>query len=121
MYLTREDIEDGGRTRFNFIHEPWNDAYRLVVMFQPPSIGNAPQCKKVVTRVEVEDYHSGDIIHPQFSFATADMQRLADALWGLGFRPSDAGKPEGELSAMRDHLSDLRQLAFHVLKIPTVK
>lgn len=40
---------------------------------------------------------------------------LMDSLWRQGIRPTD--KSYGSLQSVKDHLSDMRQIAFHKLGI----
>jgi hypothetical protein len=40
------------------------------------------------------------------------LQDLCEQLWRLGFRPKDANFTDGERSALRDHLADLRAIAI---------
>lgn len=47
---------------------------------------------------------------PMLNFETEDAQRLADALFDAGFRPSDQTKATAQLGATERHLADMRAL-----------
>ena len=47
------------------------------------------------------------------------VQKLMDDLWCMGFRPSK--HQHGELSAMEKHLTDMRKMAFGILRNHGVK
>ena len=46
-----------------------------------------------------------------FTLTREEAQVLMDQLWRYGCRPSDEGSP-GQLAALRDHLQDMRAIAF---------
>ena len=45
------------------------------------------------------------------------VQQLFDDLWQTGIRPSDGTGNVGELKATQKHLDDIKEIAYHVLKI----
>ncbi len=44
------------------------------------------------------------------SLEVDDAQRLVDALWDAGLRPSDGSGSTGQLAATQKHLSDMRSI-----------
>jgi hypothetical protein len=46
------------------------------------------------------------------------LQQMMDALWAMGIRPTDRGTVDSTLKAKDEHLSDLREVAFHALGLP---
>lgn len=48
-----------------------------------------------------------------------EAKQLMDDLWEAGVRPSESviGPNKGELASVREHLDDIRRLAFGVLEI----
>lgn len=60
----------------------------------------------------------GSHFPPTVSLKTEEAQQLMDELWRCGVRPSDDIGSTGQLSALQDHLKDMRQLvaAFMELK-----
>lgn len=55
---------------------------------------------------------------PLMSLQMNDAQRLMDVLWDCGLRPTEGSGSAGSLAATERHLTDMRKLAFHVLKVP---
>ena len=44
-----------------------------------------------------------------------------DDLWAAGLRPTEGQGSAGALAARQQHLTDMRTLAFHVLKVKLVE
>lgn len=44
-------------------------------------------------------------------------QQLMDELWRIGVRPSNGEGNVGQIGAMKDHLEDMRKIAFAELEI----
>jgi hypothetical protein len=57
------------------------------------------------------------IVQPFLQLEMAEAQRLMDVLWDCGLRPSEGSGSAGSLAATERHLADMRQLAFHALKV----
>jgi hypothetical protein len=57
------------------------------------------------------------IVQPLASLEMAEAQRLMDALWDCGLRPSEGSGSAGSLAATEKHLADMRALAFHALQV----
>jgi hypothetical protein len=49
--------------------------------------------------------------------ASEMIQQIVDRAWEAGFRPSGFGDVKNETAAIREHLSDMKAIAFHQLKI----
>jgi hypothetical protein len=45
------------------------------------------------------------------------LQMLMDDLYRSGLRPTDAQGSTGQLAAVQEHVKDLRQITFHLLKV----
>lgn len=45
------------------------------------------------------------------------VQAILDEAWSHGFRPRGFSDVQNETAALREHLGDLRKIAFHQLKI----
>jgi len=54
---------------------------------------------------------------PTVSLTREAAQKLADDLWRLGIRPTEAAGSAGSYSAQGAHLSDMRKIAFCKLGI----
>ena len=51
-------------------------------------------------------------IAPTFQLEASAARELVDQLWDLGVRPSESRDRSEVVSAMREHISDLRRAAF---------
>ena len=60
----------------------------------------------------LKEAKEGFEIEPTFSLDRTKTQQLMDALWGLGFRPTEGHGSAGQLAATQRHLEDMRTLAF---------
>lgn len=45
------------------------------------------------------------------------IQAIVDSAWESGFRPSGFSEIKNETAALRQHLEDMKTIAFHQLKI----
>ena len=55
---------------------------------------------------------------PALFFEEQEVIDLMDALWRAGIRPTRRAQEEkAELEAVRDHLRDMRQIAFSATKV----
>lgn len=59
----------------------------------------------------------GDEIPAAFRLKPNQAQALIDHLWDCGFRPTEGTGSAGALAAVERHLADMKQIAFHALKI----
>lgn len=63
----------------------------------------------------------GAMIERAFALQHEAAQKLMDDLWDTGLRPSEGHGSAGSLAATQKHLADMKQIAYHALKIPNVK
>lgn len=66
----------------------------------------------------VKHYELGESLDkPTFIFSGRDgesfLQSLAEALVRIGFKPDELKAKDGEITAIKYHLEDMRQLVFH--------
>lgn len=61
-------------------------------------------------------YAEGSLIEPSLQMDMTAAQRLMDALWDCGLRPSEGSGSAGALAATQRHLEDMRRLVFEVPK-----
>lgn len=54
----------------------------------------------------------GEIVEPAMRIEFDDAQRLMDALWHAGLRPTEGRGSAGALAATQRHLDDMRHLVF---------
>ena len=57
------------------------------------------------------------VTKPFISIDYQEAQELIDTLWQCGLRPSEGSGSAGSLAATERHLKDMKQIAFHALKI----
>ncbi len=68
-------------------------------------------------KLKFKQKEAGTLIEPFVSLDTSTAQKLIDDLWDCGLRPSEGSGSAGSLSATQKHLRDMKEIAFHVLKI----
>ena len=54
----------------------------------------------------------GESAPPTVELAENEAQRLIDALWHCGLRPSEGSGSAGMMAAVQKHLEDMREIAF---------
>lgn len=60
----------------------------------------------------------GSVAVPTFRLDRASAQFLMEQLWQMGLRPRDGAGSLAHVDAMKDHLDDLRRIAFARKKVP---
>ena len=60
-----------------------------------------------------DPYHSPE---PTFELTDSNCQALMDAIWSVGFRPSEGTGSAGALAAVERHLKDMQEIAFGSLR-----
>lgn len=66
---------------------------------------------------DVEDVFFNPMVQPAFRVARESAQKLIDALWDCGLRPTEGSGSAGSLAATEKHLQDMRVIAFKKLGI----
>lgn len=64
-----------------------------------------------------EDISEGEFAEPTLRLTPEEAQRLVDALWACGVRPSEGTGSAGSLAATQKHLDDMRAIASHTLGV----
>lgn len=59
----------------------------------------------------------GEIYPPFLTIDETTSQEFMDSLWQCGLRPSEGSGSAGSLAATERHLKDMKEIAFHALKI----
>lgn len=92
----------------------WHADYRLVIV-EDSERGKI----KVATGFEWVNRAEGDMFDPQDGIgASGDLiQAIMDRAWEEGFRPSGYSDVKNETAAIREHLKDMRSIAFHKLGV----
>ncbi len=78
--------------------------------------GKYLEAKSKLEMVERELF-STDGFDNTFHVSDEAAQALLDDLWAAGYRPSNGNGHEGQLAATKDHLADMRKIAFNKLHI----
>ena len=60
----------------------------------------------------------GSVVTPTFRLDPAAAQLLMEQLWQMGLRPRDGAGSLAHVDAMKDHLADLRRIAFARKEVP---
>ena len=87
---------------------PWRKSVEVLVTDGRDSFGVSVTMQKV----EGESYPS-----PTITISNDAAQTLMDDLWAAGFKPTEGTGSAGALSAVENHLKDLRLIVFNKLKI----
>jgi hypothetical protein len=89
------------------------------ISFFADALNDRGELTGIVKSMVVEGITEDDLFRdnppPLFDMSNDMAQKLFDELYSLGFRPGEEGS-KGELSATKDHLEDMRKIAFSELK-----
>lgn len=89
--------------------------YRLAIISETPD-GKAQAANPVA--FGPQELREGLKVPTALGLEASDCEALMDALWRAGIRPTRHSQEEkAELEAVRDHLKDMRQIAFSATKI----
>lgn len=101
-------------TRFSAVYNVQNNLYELRGV-QTTSAGDYAYMPLSLNKIE-----EGCITTPFAYLSKPDVERLMDALWEAGVRPTTHKAldiPKGELAAVRDHLEDMRKITFSLMEL----
>ncbi len=75
--------------------------------------------KSVAASLNMEAYDVGSALSPSPAIMVEDdiLQSLMDQLWRLGIKPSDYVDNRGQVTAMAEHISDMRMVVKKAMKI----
>lgn len=103
--------------RFFIRPEPYGLGYALhFVELNEDGSRSVAECV-TVRRVTNGESAGPMMAFPQGEFGNATLQSLMDELWNIGVRPKDIGTA-GHLAATKEHLEDMRAIAFSKLEVP---
>lgn len=89
--------------------------YRLAILSETPD-GRA-QAANIIS-FGPQEQQEGQEVPAAIGLEVKEAEALMDALWRAGIRPTRRSQEEkAELEAVRDHLKDMRQIAFTAAKI----
>jgi hypothetical protein len=54
----------------------------------------------------------GELVEPALVLDLDEAQTLLQALWDSGLRPNNGEGSSGQVAALKDHLADMRKIAF---------
>lgn len=97
-----------------YVFKDWSGGHRFTLV-QDKSRGKID----VLTGFTWVEYDEGSMIDQGSGIGKADemLQQIVDRAWDAGFRPSGYGDVKNETAALREHLADMKTIAFHQLKI----
>lgn len=67
--------------------------------------------------VELTGEERQTTLQPFLEIEMHEAQGLMDSLWDCGLRPSEGAGSAGAFKALQNHLTDLKEILFHVMKI----
>ncbi len=82
--------------------------------------GTTSVARNVTMEIQTEET-IGRLNPPFMSLPTEAAQALMDELWSVGLRPSEGTGSAGSLAATERHLTDMKTIAWHALKIDSKK
>jgi hypothetical protein len=97
-----------------YIGKDWAGGHRLII------VRDKPQGKiDVVSDFVCDEYQEGESFDHGSGIGRADdlVQAIIDRAWEAGFRPAGFAEIKNETAAVREHLTDMRTIAFHKLGI----
>lgn len=91
-----------------------NFAYDSIDLYVTEKSGDITS---LMTNATMETVQEGVMPEPAFIHLSPESaQLLMDSLWNVGVRPSDNRDISEILNANREHIADLRKVAFDLLK-----
>ncbi len=93
-------------------HNPMMDSIDFYITRRPP--GADQHFVGVITMTPIDDLAA--MQPPGFRLTKHNAQKLMNDLWVLGIRPDEMSETEGALNSMKDHLADMRTLAFKMFE-----
>lgn len=104
-------FQQGFRVRVG--SEPYRGESLPFYLFDFDAMGR----QRIVPLGEPQAFDRGSYVAPAFDLLRDSAQDLMDDLWAAGIRPSGTLQGDGEPSAQRQHLADMRAIAFAKLNI----
>lgn len=99
-----------------FCNFDWaSDGYRFFFRMRRLA-DDGPSKRLTVDSFAIREVEAGEFVSPAFVLSEEEAQNMMDSLWQAGVRPKDVGGP-GELSALHQHLGDMRAIVANRLKI----
>ncbi|MDB5611333.1 MAG: hypothetical protein JWP25_8233 [Bradyrhizobium sp.] len=97
-----------------YVQRDWRGGNRLILV-KDQAAGKIG----VLSGFTWETYEEGSCFDGQSGLGNADdmIQQILDKAWEAGFRPSGFADVKNETSALREHLADMKAIAFHQLKM----
>jgi hypothetical protein len=100
------------KMQFTVAHHPWDFGYILRIGIDHRDQGGGWSVAKFLFEdIGPEDALKDDQCLPM---TEKNLQCLMDELWKAGIRPSNGEGNIGQIGAVKDHLADMRKLAFEM-------
>ncbi len=93
----------------------WTNSLELII-FQKTARTVSVVQEVVLKTYSVDDPLPFDVI-PTITMPEWHAQELMNVLWNAGLRPTCEPSTKAEVSALKNHVGDLRRIAFSLLKI----
>lgn len=72
---------------------------------------------KIAKPAEFVDYDPGQVVEPTAFIPDGGFQKLMDALWRTGVRPTDSARLDSVVEAKDAHITDLRNILMKFLRM----
>lgn len=87
--------------------------YVYLHLIQKPIPGEDREKRRVVTALTIEETNYYEMQkEPPLALSYIEAQALMDNLWHIGLRPTEGKGTAGLTEAMKEHIIDLRKMAF---------
>jgi len=98
-----------------WIPKSWSGGHRLIITRDKFGSSKIDVLRDFVW----DEIDEGGFIDHMQGVGQADelIQAIVDRAWEAGFRPSGFSDVKNETAALRDHLADMKTIAFHQLQI----
>lgn len=103
-----------------YVQKSWGEGHRLLICYDEMRPGNPlGALVRIADGFTWKETFEGAMFDPQEGIGGADdiIQSIMDRGWEAGFRPRGFTDMKNETSALREHLADMKTIAFNQLKI----
>ena len=99
------------KTRFHCAYNFGQQGYELFLEVLDPY----DRTRRFATSINVEPVEDNSSVDPLLVLPENQAQKLIDALWAGGLRPTEGHGSAGQLGATEKHLNDMRNIVFDQL------
>lgn len=102
-----------GQTKVHVTAPSWDDLFQVWLSRETHGHG-----RQVASPPVFYSPAEGAAAPPTFALDMDTAQGVMNQLWSMGLRPRDGAGSLAHVDAMKDHLDDLRRIAFARKKVP---